>query len=191
MKVPPKRKGNSLVLLPCPSLLSPLNESPSEKEGKCVVAECAGDGVVPSMKVPPKRKGNLRTRGASPGGGLPSMKVPPKRKGNDNRVCIRCVPRPPQGKSLRKGREIPDAFRNAVDAIALNESPSEKEGKSFGAAWEAFDGDTLNESPSEKEGKSAPRRTYRQHVGPSMKVPPKRKGNAGNLLEPAVADCPQ
>ena len=59
-----------------------LNESPSEKEGKCVVAECAGDGVVPSMKVPPKRKGNLRTRGASPGGGHPSMKVPPKRKGN-------------------------------------------------------------------------------------------------------------
>ena len=42
----------------------PLNESPSEKEGKCVPVPC---WVVP-----------LRS--------LPSMKVPPKRKGNEGRI---------------------------------------------------------------------------------------------------------
>ena len=89
----------------------PLNESPSEKEGKfCVRCGCAGV-LVPSMKVPPKRKGNLdarqrldswrRTLNESPSekegksltdprqlpiSALPSMKVPPKRKGN--RVCL-------------------------------------------------------------------------------------------------------
>ena len=68
---------------------------------------CLGAGThCPSMKVPPKRKGNgvvsvLRvTLGAS-------MKVPPKRKGNSTRQCSR--------KELQP---------------CLNESPSEKEGKS-------------------------------------------------------------
>ena len=60
------------------------------------------------MKVPPKRKGNAR--GVYPCGtsfGDPSMKVPPKRKGNVVAVCVK------------------------VEKIgALNESPSEKEGKS-------------------------------------------------------------
>ena len=37
---------------------------------------------------------------------------------------------------------------------------------------------TLNESPSEKEGKSIPERTRTVILRPSMKVPPKRKGNA-------------
>ena len=61
----------------------PLNESPSEKEGKCREAE--------------------RTMGEVFG---PSMKVPPKRKGNSSfRVC------------------------GLSDFSALNESPSEKEGK--------------------------------------------------------------
>ena len=37
----------------------PLNESPSEKEGKCDGAGSGADGKqLPSMKVPPKRKGN-------------------------------------------------------------------------------------------------------------------------------------
>ncbi len=35
-----------------------LNESPSEKEGKCPIAAGGGRGYGPSMKVPPKRKGN-------------------------------------------------------------------------------------------------------------------------------------
>ena len=61
----------------------------------------------------------------------PSMKVPPKRKGN------------PDGNPLTATTKDP----------ALNESPSEKEGKSlvlFGLLREVL---ALNESPSEKEGK--------------------------------------
>ena len=85
----------------------PLNESPSEKEGKCREAErTMGEVFGPSMKVPPKRKGNAswdvvsawcsRSLNESPsenrhtsrlirylkGAADPSMKVPPKRKGN-------------------------------------------------------------------------------------------------------------
>ena len=61
--------------------------------------------------------------------------------------------------------------------ISLNESPSEKEGK-----WGADDDDryfnrSLNESPSEKEGKCALYAVCTHWVAPSMKVPPKRKGN--------------
>ena len=57
------------------------------------------------------------------------MKVPPKRKGN---------PRP---------------VRRPVQPLGLNESPSEKEGKSNREAFFADVHKGLNESPSEKEGK--------------------------------------
>ena len=36
----------------------PLNESPSEKEGKCFSTSAGYKNNTPSMKVPPKRKGN-------------------------------------------------------------------------------------------------------------------------------------
>ena len=62
----------------------------------------------------------------------PSMKVPPKRKGNG-----RCRSRERRSK------------------LTLNESPSEKEGKSVRIWWGSGE------------------------VDPSMKVPPKRKGNRG------------
>ena len=58
------------------------------------------------------------------------MKVLPKRKGNDE-----------------------EADNHAKNDVPLNESPSEKEGKSsliYAAAFKIF---ALNESPSEKEGK--------------------------------------
>ena len=130
------------------------------------------------MKVPPKRKGNGHALmgnlfqpaalnespsekegkldagsggAANPG---PSMKVPPKRKGNRPRVSQ------------------PDRWR-----LSLNESPSEKEGKSE----HCFDLEhhlTLNESPSEKEGKCRAFLLPFSSFRPSMKVPPKRKGNA-------------
>ena len=58
------------------------------------------------------------------------MKVPPKRKGN---------------------RALPRHAR--PDTRGLNESPSEKEGKSFGANNVPNSRLCLNESPSEKEGK--------------------------------------
>ena len=65
---------------------------------------------------------------------------------------------------------------------SLNESPSEKEGKLVQDGDFKVSGVTLNESPSEKEGKlgtpygGVPRSFY-----PSMKVPPKRKGNTFGL----------
>ena len=83
------------------------------------------------MKVPLKRKGNVEGDRVISLRAKPSMKVPPKRKGNPN---------PAQATSHRR---------------ALNESPSEKEGKF-----------------TEQRG------LFLAVTKPSMKVPPKRKGNA-------------
>ncbi len=82
------------------------------------------------MKVPPKRKGNIRPDRNGDGLIAPSMKVPPKRKGNT------LVP------TQQRRPELP-----------------------------------LNESPSEKEGKSLYTFRLVAFLRPSMKVPPKRKGN--------------
>ena len=59
----------------------------------------------------------------------------------------------------------------------LNESPSEKEGKSVANPGTAEQQITLNESPSEKEGKFLAGLDTMARYLPSMKVPPKRKGN--------------
>ena len=61
------------------------------------------------MKVPPKRKGNTYPVPTLPLTKSPSMKVPPKRKGNAARIT-----------------------HYGILEGALNESPSEKEGK-FGS----------------------------------------------------------
>ena len=58
------------------------------------------------MKVPPKRKGNGTKPEKVEGDETPSMKVPPKRKGN-----------------------LIDTLFQRYLIDALNESPSEKEGK--------------------------------------------------------------
>ena len=42
---------------------------------------------------------------------------------------------------------------------------------------------SLNESPSEKEGKYSTNRRFSQIGQPSMKVPPKRKGNLQRLTD--------
>ena len=82
------------------------------------------------MKVPPKRKGNDAVLAGTATITAPSMKVPPKRKGN-------CSLRPPP-----------------KPGSPLNESPSEKEGKSKQTNLKHDLAITpLNESPSEKEGK--------------------------------------
>ena len=61
--------------------------------------------------------------------------------------------------------------------VTLNESPSEKEGKSCTKIHECSPRDSLNESPSEKEGKFEYLEVSLSQGAPSMKVPPKRKGN--------------
>ena len=58
------------------------------------------------------------------------MKVPPNRKGN-----------------------VFQQIGGAVRDIALNESPSEKEGKYNTTHFVEFNTEGLNESPSKKEGK--------------------------------------
>ena len=66
--------------------------------------------------------------------------------------------------------------------LTLNESPSEKEGKCNPHKRQSPRADTLNESPSEKEGKFSLRDFgCRRSGSPSMKVPPKRKGNVDFL----------
>ncbi len=61
---------------------------------------------------------------------------------------------------------------------ALNESPSEKEGKLLVVIVQWCIMISLNESPSEKEGKLALPPCGGVWTSPSMKVPPKRKGNS-------------
>ena len=58
MKALPKRKGNPA---PAPHIFQNkrLNESPSEKEGKSIMAHCDMFHMYASMKALPKRKGNL------------------------------------------------------------------------------------------------------------------------------------
>ena len=61
----------------------------------------------------------------------------------------------------------------------LNESPSEKEGKTLQLAQEADAQHGLNESPSEKEGKhDGVEGVHGIAVAASMKALPKRKGNS-------------
>ena len=83
-----------------------LNESPSEKEGKCGPRRLDGPIISASMKALPKRKGNVSTRTGMPRRVQASMKALPKRKGN---------------------KITPGSRRQIV--FSLNESPSEKEGK--------------------------------------------------------------
>ena len=107
----------------------------------------------------------------------PSMKVPPKRKGNPN---------PAQATSHRRAlnespseKEGKSPLRNTTvrRLITLNESPSEKEGKCIGPPIFCLAVVALNESPSEKEGKFPGVPGTGKTTAPSMKVPPKRKGN--------------
>ena len=70
-----------------------------------------------------------------------------------------------------------DIVGGIASGIPLNESPSEKEGKFLSTVTKSAPSRALNESPSEKEGKSAQLEEMKSKLAPSMKVPPKRKGN--------------
>ena len=73
----------------------------------------------------------------------------------------------------------------------LNESPSEKEGKLTTPAVTNFQKTPLNESPSEKEGKLGDECQVKRTAPPSMKVPPKRKGNLLLPSTPTSSYSPQ
>ena len=107
------------------------------------------------MKVPPKRKGNQPVQGAPGCGCRPSMKVPPKRKGNEG------------------------IQRGANRLHTLNESPSEKEGKSTAIMAAARNGPPPSmKVPPKRKGNGIREPVTVICSPPSMKVPPKRKGNA-------------
>ena len=79
------------------------------------------------------------------------MKVPPKRKGNHN------------------------AGNGNHGAMALNESPSEKEGKYSRTGQQQGQTPSLNESPSEKEGKSCALRVSTVNFVSSLNESPSEK----------------
>ena len=155
MKVPPKRKGNPSCEGRPRDSCGCLNESPSEKEGKC--ANDGANGVTLGARLnesPSEKEGKyqVHTGCTTKTSGLnespsekegkcylkvtgdlvreASMKVPPKRKGNVF-LLSSC------GRRCRR----------------LNESPSEKEGKLRSCPYGYGTAKCLNESPSEKEGK--------------------------------------
>ena len=80
---------------------------PPKRKGNIIIHRQHDSNVTASMKVPPKRKGNIFVTRRCKRRVIASMKVPPKRKGNNGPVSL----------SLTAGS-------------CLNESPSEKEGKS-------------------------------------------------------------
>ena len=71
----------------------------------------------------------------------------------------------------------------APDSACLNESPSEKEGKSLHVLATAQDWVSLNESPSEKEGKFAARYFgLRRILGRLNESPSEKEGKCGMFL---------
>ena len=106
------------------------------------------------------------------------MKVPPKRTGNANIGSPRVVRASALNESpSEKEGKFCHCLAFYSEEVALNESPSEKEGKSRTYGLPSRPSPALNESPSEKEGKYSMPTLKRSSVAPSMKVPPKRKGN--------------
>ena len=83
------------------------------------------------------------------------MKVPPKRKGN------------------RVGKQPLDSAH-----LALNESPSEKEGKYPGHFCHVRTRHPSMKVPPKRKGNNSECNDGDDMDQPSMKVPPKRKGNA-------------
>ena len=106
MKVPPKRKGNTITPSPAIICTQSLNESPSEKEGKYHDPTPEQRTRAALNESPSEKEGKFVGFGLSGLISPPSMKVPPKRKGN----------------LILAGRLV-------HSLLPLNESPSEKEGK--------------------------------------------------------------
>ena len=81
------------------------------------------------------------------------MKVPPKRKGNNRRAVHAQTLRALNESPSEKEGKSPVLLSALRLLVPLNESPSEKEGKFITTISLSGINDTLNESPSEKEGK--------------------------------------
>ena len=101
-----------------------------------------------------------------------------------NAAIARCLNESPSEKEGKSKRRD----RNRTARSRLNESPSEKEGK-YPYQWLVWGGAMagLNESPSEKEGKSRLRRLRAWMGSASMKALPKRKGNGLREMNASTA----
>ena len=69
--------------------------------------------------------------------------------------------------------------------------PPKRKGNQLGPKTKTDILKALNESPSEKEGKYITGRYFVRVVPPSMKVPPKRKGNAVGCAAANAEQPPQ
>ena len=67
MKVPPKRKGNRAAGLGNAHLQAPLNESPSEKEGKCLDVPDIVERAYPLNESPSEKEGKFLAMGSRTG----------------------------------------------------------------------------------------------------------------------------
>ncbi len=145
------------------------------------------------MKALPKRKGNVDYNGVFGECVFASMKALPKRKGN-SWVKIK----EPLTDCIASMKALPKRKGNLAGLLhrhqgfgGLNESPSEKEGKSGRIRAVAAGNAGLNESPSEKEGKYRVEWAAGDESGASMKALPKRKGNAARVGVQRSPDAPQ
>ena len=85
---------------------------------------------------------------------LASMKVPPKRKGNwFASLCAGTTLCLNESPSEKEGKSVVQCPGVGIRFLRLNESPSEKEGKFAILQLPRLTKHSLNESPSEKEGK--------------------------------------
>ena len=66
-----------------PAVQSGLNESPSEKEGKCQIERLDDEPEERLNESPSEKEGKSNQHQGNPRNSGASMKVPPKRKGNN------------------------------------------------------------------------------------------------------------
>ena len=75
---------------------SGLNESPSEKEGKCQWVNVTSDSLFSLNESPSEKEGKFNARSIKERKQSASMKVPPKRKGNHHTLDPSPLPSSPQ-----------------------------------------------------------------------------------------------
>ena len=93
-----------------------LNESPSEKEGKCIGCTRDPHHTNASMKALPKRKGNWKPRPVRRAICRASMKALPKRKGNINICFAFIIP------YLASMKALPKRKGNFAEIVAIEVS---------------------------------------------------------------------
>ena len=94
-------------------------------------------------------------------------------------------------KALPKGRENTERTCASPRSPRLNESPSQKEGKSVLCFRDPRQVLSLNESLSQKEGKSGREGNGFRDRPASMKALPKKKGNSTSCAQRPASTTPQ